>query len=297
MNLTAMPLANRGILSVTGPDSRKLLQGQCTADVQTMQNATWTLGGLCTPKGRLYANFRLVCLDDEHFWLIMPRANVAGTLERLGKYAAFFKCELADISLQWHGIALTGIDASARPGAMQADSGATVVLELGGGQQLLWLNPLAEQSYEERLQALEADAQWRPENHWDQQEIAAGLVWVTPETQEAFLPQSIAWDQLGGVSFSKGCYTGQEVVARLHYKGSAKKGLRRVEGSGATPAALSRLLNNSGKAVGELATSVEADDNSWTGLAVLSLQAEQATLNDRPVTLGDWVYTDAGTGG
>ena len=295
MNLTAMPLANRGILAVTGPDSRKLLQGQCTADAQQMPNGSWTLGGLCTPKGRLYANFRLVCLDDEHFWLVMPRANIADTLERLGKYAAFFKCELTDISLQWHGIALAGAEASGQPGGVRTD--AAVTLELGDGRELLWLNPLAEPHYENRLQTLETEASWLPESHWDQAEIAAGLVWITPETQETFLPQAIAWDQLGGVSFSKGCYTGQEVVARLHYKGSSKKGLRRVSGAGPAPAALTRLQDENGKAVGDLAAAVGVDSDSWTGLAVLSLQAEQITLNDRPVTPGDWVNTGAGTGG
>ena len=289
-----MPLANRGILSVTGPDSRKLLQGQCTADVQRLDVGAWTLGGLCTPKGRLYANFRLICLDDEHFWLVMPQSNIADTRQRLGKYAAFFKCELTDISLHWHGIALADTPTTGSAGSLE-QTDAAITLELGSGQQLLWLNPLAAADYETRLQALEAEAQWLPEQHWDQLEIASGLTWITPETQEAFLPQAISWDKLGGVSFAKGCYTGQEVVARLHYKGSSKKALRQISGSGPVPAPLSRLHDGAGKAVGDVACAA-GDEQNWTGLAVLALQAEQVTLNDRPVELGDWIHTRADNG-
>lgn len=288
MTLTVMPLAERGILSITGSDSRRFLQGQCTADAQNLEPGAWTLGGFCTAKGRLYANFYLLCLDDERFWLMMPRVMVTPTIERLSKYAAFFKTLLEDQSLHWHGLATVDTGDTATPSGTALIEPHSIRIHLGSGQSLEWLDPLQSEAYEARLGMLEEQADWLPETHWQALETAAGLVWIEPTTAEQFLPQTISWDYLGGVSFSKGCYTGQEVVARLHYKGSSKKALRRLSGQGPLPEPLSRLHDEADKSVGEMACSVPTE-KGWTGLAVLSLQADKVRLQDQPVDLGDWV--------
>ncbi|TGG91113.1 folate-binding protein [Natronospirillum operosum] len=294
MSLTAMPLEQHGLLAIQGPDSRRFLQGQCTADVDSLSPGQWIYGGFCTPKGRLYANFLLACLADDHYWLIMPADMVQPTMERLGKYAAFFKTELSDQTLAWHGLGLVeAVAGDPGPGTVDHDD-RQVQLTLDDRRRMLWLNPLQEDHYERALSRLEQQAQWQPSEFWALHDIRAGLVWVQPATIESFLPQTLHWDELGGVSFSKGCYTGQEVVARLHYKGASKKGLRHVQGqTTSAPGPLSRLHSPEGKALGELASAVTTADG-WAGLAVLPFAHESSdlTINEQAAEAGAWVRAD-----
>lgn len=298
MTTLASPLETRGIIRVQGPDSQKLLQGQCTADVQSLNPGEWLPGGLCTPKGRLYANFYLLALDSETFWLVMPQSNIEPTLSRLGKYAAFFKTTLTDISQHWHGLALQQASADAvpaLPGLMQLKATDDyLIMGVADEQHLLWLNPLSEDAYEAQLQKLESQAEFLPESAWNLWETRYGLAWITPETTETFVPQVLAWDKLGGVSFSKGCYTGQEVVARLHYKGASKKTLRRISGSGQAPEPLLAVTDEAGQSIGQIVRTA-TDGSTWHGLAVINLKAEgtdSALVDGQPVSLGTWVDTE-----
>lgn len=275
------PLLSKGILEINGPDAAKLLQGQCTADINALTAGRWVLGGLCTVKGRLYANFILARLSDETFWLIMPAAQIEDTLTRLRKYAVFYKAELRNLSKAWHGLGTLAPDnAKGDAGELTANP-REVCLQLADGNRMRWLNALQEEAYERALTTVEAQASLRPETLWDSWEIKQGWVWVTPDTCEAWLPQAIAWDALGGVSFKKGCFTGQEVVARLHYKGQSKRLLYRLEGSGPTPTNGAPVIANpdaSDKSLGELIR-VTQDQTPWMALAMLTTPEPDARLS------------------
>ncbi|WLD57455.1 hypothetical protein NFC81_12135 [Salinispirillum sp. LH 10-3-1] len=265
------PLLSKGVFEVRGPDAAKLLQGQSTADLNALTTGSWVLGGLCNVKGRLYANFILARVQDDCFWLIMPAEHIDDTLSRLKKYAVFYKAELNNLSKAWHGLGyLLTSPADARPGEVEASS-THVRIHLSGGHQMVWLNALQEDAYERTLAALEAEANFATETTWDNWETTQGWVWVTSDTCEAWVPQMIAWDTLGGVSFKKGCFTGQEVVARLHYKGQSKRQLFALHGTSGKPAAgASVTLAESPKVLGEVIR-VTHDQTPWTGLAILSL--------------------------
>lgn len=290
--LITSPLTTRGILSIAGPDSRRFLQGQSTADVLNLLSGQWMLAGFCTPKGRLFANGYLAALADDHFWLILPVDMVAGTLERLQKYAAFFKTELSDASKHWHGLASLQSTplATAVPAGELTVNAHQVVMGMPGGNQIIWLDPLDETAYETTMARVE-QADCVPEAHWDAAEIRQGLAWIVPATCEDFVPQALVWDELGGVSYHKGCYTGQEVVARLHYKGASKKQLRHVHGTGPAPAPGVSLRSSTDKAKGSLVRA-SALDAGWVGLAVVSVDNADTTLNlpdQQTAILDSWV--------
>lgn len=265
------PLLSKGVLEVRGPDAAKLLQGQSTADLNALATGSWVFGGLCNVKGRLYANFMLARVHEDCYWLIMPAAQVEDTLTRLKKYAVFYKAELRNVSKAWHGLGyFPNSNPDARNGQVDASSTA-IRVHLANGHQMLWLNALQESTYERTLEALESDASFTAESAWDNWETTQGWVWVTPETNEAWVPQMIAWDTLGGVSFKKGCFTGQEVVARLHYKGQSKRQLYALHGTGDQPTVGATITSpDTPKALGELIR-VTHDQTPWTGLAILSL--------------------------
>lgn len=294
--LASCPLSTRGVLTIAGPDSRKFLQGQCTADIQNLDTGKWTLAGFCTPKGRLYANGYLAALTEDHYWLILPGNMVADTLQRLQKYAAFFKTELRDASKQWHGLVClhsTPSEPLLAAGDVRTDD-CQVTLGLANNHQMIWLNPLEESRYEQTLAQI-VEATCFPESHWDAIEIEQGFAWIVPETIESFVPQALAWDELGGVSYQKGCYTGQEVVARLHYKGASKKQLRHIHGSGAEPTVGAALMSATDKVMGNVVRVSPTEKDKWQGLAAVNVATAEPDhrslhLEDhRSVSLDSWV--------
>ena len=127
-----------------------------------------------------------------------------------------------------------------------------------------------------------------PEAEWQNQDIASGWVWVTPASQDAWVPQYIGWQTQGGISFTKGCYTGQEVVARLQYLGKSKRHLYKVYSDDALPDVMTGISRD-GKNIGELAAACDR-----TGLAVISADdAElEARIGDCDIRLEKLFYTE-----
>lgn len=278
MSLSWFPLLQRGVLEIQGPDASKLLHGQCTTDAQNLPVGRWILGGLSTPKGRLYANFILARLNDDRFWLIMPAAHIDETRQRLGKYAVFYKAALNNLSTRWHGVGLSESSAPSDAGTVHTEA-HRVSITLADDRRIEWLDALEEAPYEARLTQLEAAGPAQPETAWDYWEIEQGWVWVTPETCEAWTPQMIAWDKLGGVNYKKGCFTGQEVIARLHYKGHSKRQLYKLSGSGMAPEQEAKITTKDQPetALGEVVRSA-AHAASWHVLAILTLTEQHHSL-------------------
>ena len=258
-----------GCLSIVGPDSARFLQGQCTADAAGLTTHQWTLAGFANIKGRLYANGRLARLAEDHYAFILPRSNVASTLAQLSKYAAFFKATLSDASEQWYFSATPTEHDTAQ---QVTHTHEHIILHCPGQWQL-----------QASLQPQVFDAQ-----AWAEYELKQGLVWITGALVDAFLPQELEWDRLGGVSYQKGCYTGQEVIARLHYRGQLKKGLRHLSGPGEPPKVLTTLTNAKGQNRAQIARVLSLADG-WQALAVVHHEATELLWQDQPVKLGAWV--------
>lgn len=273
-----VPLADHTVVAVDGPDSGKLLQGQLTCDVLAVTEALSTPGAYCTPKGRMLASFHLAQRDPQQYWLRMRRDIVAGTLQTLGKYAVFFKTKLFAlddlVAIGLHGPdaaaiarALTGREPGGRYSVARSAGGLVVQLDADARWFECWL-PVAE-----------ALALWRTHagrlaaagtRYWDWLMIRAGLGEVCAATVDLFIPQMLNLQLTGAVSFKKGCYTGQEIVARAHYRGQVKRHLLRAQVDTPAPAPAAEVLAADGQKIGNIVNAVAIDEQTAELLAVIS---------------------------
>lgn len=227
-------LTERGLLHFEGDDARSFLQGQLTCDVAGLSNDASTFGAYCTPKGRVLATF-LLWQTTTGYLMQLPRALLAAVQKRLSMYILRSKVKVSDASAMHAQLGVAGAAAAAlveraagaAPDAQHKVSRteAGYALKLPGDRYLL---VIAREREAAAIGMLEAASQPRNESWWDALDIAAGVATVLPETQEQFVPQMLNLDATGGVSFDKGCYPGQEIVARMHYLGRLKERMFRA---------------------------------------------------------------------
>lgn len=284
-----MPLPSLATWRIHGADAASFLQGQTTNDVAALAPEQWQVNGYCNPKGRLLATFLLARGAPEEFLAILPATLGDPVFARLTRYVLRAKVQLAPAPLAPVGLAgplastvLAGAHLPCpQPGKLLA-AGDAWVLGLGPTRFLMLVPHATLPALWSTL--LSARAQPAGEALWDTLDIAAGLATVLPQTQEAFVPQMLNLDLVGGLSYDKGCYPGQEIVARMHYLGRLKERLYRASVAAPSPAAGVRLYS---PAFGEqpcgtvvLASLGEADQAEF--LAVLQV----AAANSGAVHLG-----------
>lgn len=211
------PLTDRAVISLTGPDRTKYLQGQITCDVDTLNAGDASLGGHCDSKGRLWATFWLANLGEQ-LLLVLNESLLERQLPELKKFAVFANTEVAAVSEQWQVFGLAG-------------EGLSHWLNQQVDGDNLWqggvLIPVAA---EHALLLLPKDATppslpIGDEQQWRGLMIQAGLPDMQAEHQGEYIPQMLNLQALAGVSFTKGCYMGQETVARAKYRGANKKAM------------------------------------------------------------------------
>ncbi|HSI96041.1 MAG TPA: folate-binding protein YgfZ [Methylophilaceae bacterium] len=224
-------LSHLGLLRVGGEDAQTFLQGQVTNDVKLLNGSNSHYAGYCNPKGRLLA-ILLAFAHQGHFHLQLNGALKEPILKRLKMYVLRSKVVVEDMSdtLIRFGIAGTGAAIALKEhfGSIPEEHHQLVDHETA---TLLRL-PGTAMRFEIFTRPEHASDIWAKlcehctpvgSNGWEWHEIQAGIPDVTPATQEAFVPQMLNLDVLGGISFKKGCYTGQEIVARTHYLGTVKR--------------------------------------------------------------------------
>jgi len=236
-------LPNLGLIKVAGDDARSFLQGQFTADLRRITPTQGCLAAWCNPQGRVLFLVQLLGLDDG-FLLVVPLSELERLLKRLRMFVLRAKVSLEDWSASW---AVAGIAAEQAPAPVgdcppEATGSTRALPPLLGPEAAVqhWLR-------ESGLGAASADDWWADD-------AALALPRIEGASSERFLPQQLNLDRLGMMSFDKGCYPGQEIIARLKYRGQVKTRLR----SGETTARLApgaRLFapgNGSGQSVGEV---------------------------------------------
>lgn len=232
--VTVEILPQFALLRFSGADARSFLHGQLTCDVQALKKDHSSYGGYCTPKGRLLATF-LLWTDDEGCTLLLPAALAEAIRKRLSMYIlrAKVRAEILDDRLVCAGAygndaasAVTGLGGSP-PSAVHALSrvGDVMVIALPGNRFLLVLP----RTRADGLNAAEPGV-------WERLDIAAGVPFILPATQEEFVPQMVNLDLIGALSYTKGCYPGQEIVARTHYLGRLKQRMFRARLEGVATA-------------------------------------------------------------
>lgn len=258
-------LSHLGLLSVSGEGAKKLLQGQLTCNLDDITPESHRLSAICNPKGRIISLFRLFMLHDKYY-LQMPRECVQLTIKTLQKYAVFFKVTIQDES-----------DSIMRIGVSDTDLSSTLLvyfptLPTEVDQAVLINNifimklPGLVTRYEiigdlaAFKQELALSIHEKNYSDWKQQDIRAGVPDIYLITSEKFLPHEVNLPQLNAVSFNKGCYTGQEIIARMHYLGKLKKQMHHGEIQSATsPIPGEDIINPEGTIV----DFVEISDNQY----------------------------------
>ena len=226
------PLSHEGVLAVRGSDAAKFLQGQLTCNLNYLSDTQASLGARCTQKGRMQSSFRIL-LQGDGVLLAMATELLEPQLADLKKYAVFSKSKLTDESAAWVRFGLSDADAAlASLGLVlptETDSvvrtEALIAIRVSPGRAELWVP--AEQAEAVRSQ-LSAQLKESALNEWLLGQVRAGIGQVMAQTRELFIPQMLNLQAVGGVSFKKGCYTGQEIVARMQYLGKLKRRLYRL---------------------------------------------------------------------
>jgi hypothetical protein len=225
-----IPLSHETI-NVTGSDAESFLQGQLTNDVTRLTAAHAELAGYCSPKGRLLAIF-LLGPYGPGYWLRVPEGLAAPLIKRLRLFVLRADVGLEDVSNSWIGFGVSGPDADQQVHEV-VGSVPTAVNELVTTEDRIVIRrPGPFPRFELLARFDRAKADWYRFNvhgtpvgptNWRLLDILCGHPAIFPESQDLFLPQAVNLDQWDGISFQKGCYPGQEVVARTHYRGKLKR--------------------------------------------------------------------------
>lgn len=277
-------LSHESQICIAGDDAIAFTQAQFTNDVASLpaNGAQWN--GWCSPKGRLLTTF-LLWRDDSHARVLLqlPSALQAGIKKRLQMFVLRSKVTLSD-----------ALPEQVRLGVMGPNAGTWV-------QRFLHLSPpmpmtaartddveviaLAGTRFQIMLPVEQAIALWQAAmqagsarqvaaTHWDRAGIDAGIITVHPATQDAFVPQMANFELIGGVSFKKGCYPGQEIVARTQYRGILKRRMALVRSANSLAVGESVFAPEFGdQAVGQVANAAPGDGNDCVALVVAQIES------------------------
>ncbi|WP_035572750.1 YgfZ/GcvT domain-containing protein [Halomonas halocynthiae] len=275
------PLVQFGVLDVIGSDAERFLQGQTSTQLSLINGHFAGLTCFCSVKGRVIANAQLLRVEENHYRLLLDQSAVGPLAAHLKKFIPFYKAELTsrdDVAI----IGIMGKEAHAIAEVQLDVSTPTVWHQSGDSQRQLLAHPGPCPRLVVCVPTDNADALWQTlitqtspvnSNIWTLHDIQAGLAWLSNEQSDTYLPQMINWEALGGISFRKGCYTGQEVVARAHFRGQVKKRLMRGQLDCQTLPALGSLITDeAGKRLGDV---ISAEYDAYQKVEVLAVVTQR----------------------
>jgi folate-binding protein YgfZ len=281
--LVLADLSHYGLIALGGEDAQTFLHGQITNDLRGLREDKAVFAGYCSAKGRLLANF-LVFRRGADLLVMLPRSLREATQKRLTMFVLRAKVRLRDASDEWVALGLSGAEAQDLVSAHYGQA-PTALMDVVQGPDG-WAVRLGEQRFDVFVTPQAAPALWRLWSAkarpvgtpvWDWLTVAAGVPVILPATQDHFVPQMANMELLGGVSFQKGCYPGQEIVARSQYLGKLKRRmyLAHVE---ATAEAGQELYSPDlpGQACGMVANAAPAPGGGTDLLAVMQVSSREA---------------------
>lgn len=299
-------LSHLGLCLASGEDAGAFLHGQLTNDVEHLDEGRVQWNGYCTPKGRLLASF-LLWPAKQGYMLLLPQELLDATLKRLRMFVLRARVKLDDVGAQWVRIGIAGPGAAEAvaahvdaipPGPMQsAHQSGLRIIRLESERLVLVGAPDVVMPLWDRLATRCVPA---GVNAWDWHAIQAGIPEVREATREAFVPQMVNFDLMGGVSFKKGCYPGQEIVARTQYRGILKRRMMRAalpSGTDGAPVPGDPVYADAfgDQAAGEIALAAHAPDGGYDVLVVAQIEGLRQGLRWKrpdgpPLTLAPLPY-------
>jgi folate-binding protein YgfZ len=289
-----IPLLHLSYLRASGPDADAFLQGQLSNDLRQLSTTQAQLSSYSTPKGRVLALFTLLRLADASVLMETQASVAAETLKRLRSFVLRSKLRVDDAGDDALALGIAGPDApQLLAGAGLPEPSAAwdtlttgdilVVRRPGVGHRFSVHGPAT--ALAARWQAWSTSATPAGTATWRLLDILSGMPSVHAQTREQFVPQMLNLDVIGGISFTKGCYPGQEIVARLHYLGTAKRRMVRARITGPdvpAPGTAIIVAGGDGQAVGEVVDAAVHPQGGVVMLAVL----QTAQMNSTALQLG-----------
>jgi len=270
-----------GVLRVSGLDAKKFLQGQTTCDLNKLSQTNGLYGAICSIKGRIISNFYLVQRNDDVL-MLMTKDLVEKTLLHLKKYAVFFKTEL--INEQDNYAVYTKLSAKSAE-VLAPEQAALFTVDQKNDIATLTI------SHEPLLVQWLIGSQDNTAIAEKNQDLAPLAILnarplINLEQSETILPQWLNMQSTAGISFTKGCYTGQEIVARMQYKGKSKKQLALVTWQGHIDTTKD-IVDEQGKSVGQVFSSTQIKDTYYAQiiLNVEPNEVEQLLLDNKEIIL------------
>lgn len=276
-------LSHQGLISVEGDDATDFLQGQLTNDIRNVSEHHSQLSAYCTHKGRMLANFRIF-KRNESFYLKLPLALLEPTLKRISMFTLMARVVLKDSSHNLMRMGLSGPDADTHLNDILGSVPTEVddCIQQHGLTVIKCAGPLPRYEIIGELDAVkniwqQLDVHAAPvgAGPWEALDILAGIPTIYPETSEAFVPQMTNMHVINGVSFKKGCYIGQEVVARMQYLGTLKRRMFRININSDDPVSpgdkLFSVDSSSGQGTGQIVSAQINPNGGYSALAVINI--------------------------
>lgn len=308
-NIVLADLSQQALIEASGDDVVEFLQGQFSNDIKQVTHKIGQLSAYCNPKGRILANFRIFKRND-HYFLRLHAGIIEPTLKRLRMFIMRSKVELQDSSDELARMGVAGLKANSKLSEYfknlpkLADESSTeddlTIIKLTGSTPRYEIYGTVDQIIK-LWEQLQKDATPVSANSWNLLTIRAGIPEIVAETVETFVPQMLNLQAINGLSFTKGCYPGQEVVARMHYLGKLKRRLFLCKAeTGALPTPGESIMTSveNEQKTGQIVSSSQVNDATIEFLAVLQIEKAQnnelhiqsstgpkVELNELPYTL------------
>ena len=279
-------LSHYGLISVHGDDAESFLQGQLTNDIRKVDDQNSQFSGICNPKGRLLASFRVFHRGDSYY-LCLPMDMIEVAINRLRMFVLRSNVTLEEASDTFAHLGISGSEAEQDLQKFAGTLPGNIHEVAQDKDQVIIRVPGVHPSFEIFTTVEQASQLWSKLNvqsapigsvAWQFLDIQAGIPMISPDTREAFVPQMANLQLIDGVSFTKGCYTGQEIVARMQYLGKLKRRMYRARvDSESEPHAGDEVYASDDKrqSVGKLVSAAPHPDGGYVMLVVLQISSAE----------------------
>lgn len=263
-----VPLERAELVEIAGPDALTFAHAQFASDVRALESSSWQWSAWLTAQGRVQTVFALFRIEPDRLSMWLPLGAAAAVRDALARFVFRAKVSLT-VRDGWTLCRLGDHPATSATPARRFDAhlGGIAFAQPGTTPRRAWLGPAPSASMD--VAALDA---------WRRQDIAAGLPWISAATRDEFVPQALDLERLDAIRYDKGCYPGQEIAARLHFRGGNKRRLRRLLVSGDAAPQSGLAIERADGTVGTVLYSARSGAGLHDALAVLIDDVSDATL-------------------
>ncbi len=275
-------LSHFSLIQISGTDANQFLQNQLITDLDELNEYGWLLSAWCISNGRILCNFILYEQDDAYF-LVLPSMFKQKIMQRLGMFVLRSKVDIIDCLENYALIGLYGVksldllkqinkNVNNKGNHLQQSENCTVIHFQDDTPRMMLVIPI--ENLGNFMNQILMACEESDRSAWSLLDIESGIPWITEATSEQFLPQMLNLDLTGGLSHKKGCYPGQEIIARVHYRGEIKKRLFIGTGnSNITPGPGDQLEElETGKLVGDVIDAEPCQDGQFKLLAICEIK-------------------------